>query len=107
MAHDTSSVPLLPGQGAPLISTSVPLLVPNVRAQLNDDETQAALCGLEFRPVDVTLRDTFDDFLKMGYCARGGKAKSQWGGLNCRRDELPARSRSSSAAPLAAEVTVH
>mmetsp|Transcript_23760 Transcript_23760/g.54947 ORF Transcript_23760/g.54947 Transcript_23760/m.54947 type:complete len:299 (+) Transcript_23760:13-909(+) len=59
-----------------------------------DDETQSDLRGLEYRHVDATLHDAFEDFLRMGYCERGSKrgsaAMQEWGGLNCRRDELPA-----------------
>lgn len=50
----------------------------------------------------MTLRDAFDDFVRMGYCAHGAQkganaTKAEWGGLNCRRDEVPVRVPSSGA----------
>jgi hypothetical protein len=71
-----------------------PCRTPRLRAlasQLVDDETQAELLGVTYRDLDQTVVDTFDNFVRMQYCARGGVKGSNaqnLTGLNCRRDEV-------------------
>lgn len=58
-----------------------------------DTETQADLRGLRYRPLEMTLRDSYDFFLGISYCSPGGngrraqlkKGPSYTTSLNCLR----------------------
>lgn len=46
-------------------------------AQIIDKMTQTELKGISFRPLEVTLKDTFEYFLAVNYCVPGNGSRAQ------------------------------